>query len=424
MKFIHAADVHLDSPLRGLERYEGAPLDELRGASRRALEALVDQAITEEVAFLLLAGDLYDGDWKDYRTGLFFIRQMGRLREAGIPVLMIAGNHDAASQITKVLRPPDNVHVFSTRAPETRFLEDLGVAVHGQGFAARAVTVDLSRGYPAPASDLFNIGLLHTSLDGRVGHEPYAPCGLEALKSRGYQYWALGHVHQREILSEEPWVVFPGNLQGRHVREAGAKGCSLVQVEEGRVIGLRHLALDSVRWGVCPVDLTDAGSIDEVLDRLGPVLRRAVAEADGRLLAARIRLVGPCAIHARLLADSERVLNECRALAMTLSAGDLWIEKLAVETRATLSDAAAMARDDAYGSLLRAIRDLEFDPARLADLADDLSDLMVKLPEDLRTGDDGPDLSRPGYLHDRLAEAKALLLEHLLDPGRADESAR
>src|SRR5829696_667564 len=135
LKFLHAADVHLDSPLRGLERYDGAPVEEIRGAARRAFENLVDLALAEEVAFLLLAGDLYDGDWKDYNTGLFFAAQMRRLEEAGTPVFVISGNHDAASQITRVLRPPDNVKVFSTRKPETVELKGLEVALHGQGFA-------------------------------------------------------------------------------------------------------------------------------------------------------------------------------------------------------------------------------------------------------------------------------------------------
>src|SRR3972149_747737 len=115
MKFIHVADIHLDSPLRGLERYEGAPVAELRGATREALESLVRVSLEERVDFVLIAGDVYDGDWRDYNTGLFFARQMTRLREAGIPVLLIRGNHDAASQITRELRLPENVNRFSTR---------------------------------------------------------------------------------------------------------------------------------------------------------------------------------------------------------------------------------------------------------------------------------------------------------------------
>ena len=133
-KFIHAADIHLDSPLHGLERYEGAPVQEIRNATRRAFDNLIELAVVEDVAFILLSGDLYDGDWKDYNTGLYFVERMGRLREAGIRVFMVAGNHDAASQISKHLRLPDNVTLFSTKNPEQVILDDLNVALYGPGF--------------------------------------------------------------------------------------------------------------------------------------------------------------------------------------------------------------------------------------------------------------------------------------------------
>lgn len=414
MKFLHAADVHLDSPLRGLERYAGAPVEQIRGASRRAFENLVDLAIEESVGFVLLAGDLYDGDWKDYNTGLFFIHQMGRLQEAGIPALVIAGNHDAASQITRVLRPPENVHLFSTREAETRVLDQFGVAVHGQGFATRSVTDDLTRAYPPARPDLFNIGLLHTSLDGRPGHEPYAPCSLDGLRSRGYQYWALGHVHRREVVARDPWVLFPGNTQGRHARETGAKGCSLVDMEDGQVAGVEHRPLDLVRWMDCRVDLTDAVSPDEVYDRVGSALSAAIDSADGRLVAARIRLSGPCAVHARLRADREQVINQCRALAATLPGGDPWVEKVVIDTHRPRSAMEALTRDDAFGGLLRSIRDLELDAERLSLLAGEFADLSTKLPVELRSGVEGFDPTRHEFLADCLEDVRELLLERLL----------
>jgi DNA repair exonuclease SbcCD nuclease subunit len=414
LKLLHAADVHLDSPLRGLERYEGAPTGEIRGATRRALEGLVDLAIAESVALVLLAGDLYDGDWKDYNTGLFFVGQMARLREAGIRAFLIAGNHDAASQITKLLHPPPNVHVFATQAPETVVLEDHGVAIHGQGFATRAVSEDLTRAYPLAHPDLFNIGLLHTSLDGRPGHQTYAPCSLDGLRSRGYQYWALGHVHRHEIVAQEPWVVFPGNTQGRHARETGPKGCCLVELEDGQVRRVEHRPLDLVRWATCPVDLADAASLVEVYDRVGLALSTAVEQAEGRLAATRIRLIGPCEIDARLRAQREQVVNECRALASTLGAGDLWLEKVLIETHRTQSEAEALARDDAFGALLRSIRDLELDPDRLATLGEELADLSAKLPLELRTGEEPWDPRSPEALRDCLEDVRALLLERLL----------
>ncbi len=134
VKFIHTADIHLDSPLKGLEAREDAPIDEIRGATRRAFDNLVDLAIEEEVDFILIAGDLYDGDWKDYNTGLFFVSRMGRLAKAGIRVLIVSGNHDAASQITKAMPLPDNVTLFSSKKPQSLKIDDLKVVVHGQNY--------------------------------------------------------------------------------------------------------------------------------------------------------------------------------------------------------------------------------------------------------------------------------------------------
>jgi DNA repair exonuclease SbcCD nuclease subunit len=415
--FIHAADIHLDSPLRGLERYEGAPVDEIRGATRRAFDNLIDLAIEERVTFVLIAGDLYDGDWRDYNTGLYFAKRMGLLREAGIRVFIGAGNHDAGSQITKVLRLPDNVKVLSTRAPETILLEDLGVAVHGQGFPNRSVTEDLSAGYPRADSQLFNIGLLHTSLDGRPGHEPYAPCTVDGLRSKGYQYWALGHVHQREVVSQDPWMVFPGNTQGRHVREAGAKGCSLVTVADGEVESVQHRDLDVVRWSLCAVDLTGAATADEAYDRTRDALEAVVGRTDGRLAAVRLKLSGPCRAHARLRADREHWIQEFRGLASVVAGGSLWLEKVEIDTRRADSLGAALGRDDAFGGLLRSIRDLDVNPARLAGLAADLSDLRTKLPPALLSGGDALDPTDPVTLREALEDVKEMLLERLLREG-------
>jgi DNA repair exonuclease SbcCD nuclease subunit len=159
VKLLHAADLHIDSPLRGLSAYEGAPEEELRTASRRALENLVTLATAESVDTVLLAGDIYDGDWLDYQTGLFFANQMSKLREAGIPVYLISGNHDAQSAITRRLRLPENVHTLDTSGPQTIHNEELGLAVHGQGFAQRDITDNLALTYPDPCGDLFNVGV-------------------------------------------------------------------------------------------------------------------------------------------------------------------------------------------------------------------------------------------------------------------------
>ncbi|MEZ6149368.1 MAG: metallophosphoesterase [Pirellulaceae bacterium] len=174
-KFIHAADIHLDSALKGLQRYEGAPVDEIRRAPREGLSNLVDLAIELQVQFVLIAGDLYDGDWKNFQTGMYFVQQATRLRVAGIPLVFIAGNHDAANKMTRSLPLPDNVTLLSHKKPQTIHLESLDVAIHGQSFATECVLEDLSQAYPAAERGCLNIGLLHTSAEGREGHDRYSP---------------------------------------------------------------------------------------------------------------------------------------------------------------------------------------------------------------------------------------------------------
>lgn len=409
MKFVHAADLHLDSPLAGLSKYEGAPVEQIRGATRRALENLVKLCLTEQVQLLLLAGDLYDGDWRDYSTGLFFAKQMAALRAGNVRVVWIRGNHDAASKLTAHLNLPEHVRELSHKKPDSFLLEDLGVAVHGQGFDTREVTADLSLRYPEPKQGLFNIGLLHTALEGRAGHAPYAPCRLSALVDRGYDYFALGHVHTREVLSERPWIVFPGNLQGRHARETGPKGATLVTLEGLRVRSVEHRALDTVRWHVAEADVSRESSLDGVLERVREALSAAALASDGRLCAVRVRIHGASAAHEQLAARSERVLEEIRALTLDLPS-ETWLEKVELATRSSAARAELREREDAIGELLRGLGNLSRDDAALAELASELLELKRKLPPELREGPDAIDLESPDAMRRLLAEVEQTLL--------------
>jgi DNA repair protein SbcD/Mre11 len=408
MKFVHAADLHLDSPLAGLSKYEGAPVEQIRGATRRALENLVKLCITEQAQLLVIAGDLYDGDWRDYSTGLFFNKQMAALRAADVRVVWIRGNHDAASKLTAHLNLPDNVRELSHKKPDSFVIEELGVAVHGQGFDTRDVTSDLSSRYPEPKRGLFNIGLLHTALEGRAGHATYAPCRLSALVDRGYDYFALGHVHTREVLSEKPWIVFPGNLQGRHARETGAKGATLVTVESEQVSSVEHRALDEVRWHVAEADVSAERSIDGVLERVRDSLTAAVAASEGRLAAIRVRVHGASFAHEQLMARFERVTEEVRALTLDLS-GEAWLEKVELATT-PLAHVDLREREDAIGELLRGVSGFAQDDAALAELAGELAELKRKLPPELREGSDAIDLESPEALRRMLAEVEQTLL--------------
>ncbi|MAG32092.1 MAG: DNA repair exonuclease [Deltaproteobacteria bacterium] len=418
-RFLHAADIHLDSPLRGLERYPDAPVENVRSAPRRAFENLVGLAIEEEVAFVLLAGDLYDGDWKDYNTGLFFVAQMRRLEAAGIPVHLVSGNHDAASQITRRLRIPSNVKHYPHDRPQTTEIPELDVAIHGQSFAGRSVSDDLSAAYPQAEADRFEIGLLHTSLDGRPGHADYAPCTVDGLRAKGYDYWALGHVHQREVIGPDPWIVFPGNIQGRHAREAGPKGCSLVRVEHGEVAAVEQRDLDVVRWSRVEVDLSRADSAEESVDRVQNALGEARGAADGRLLASRIVLCGRSGAHDALARDPERWIHEFREQASALGAPGVWIEKVVFDTRRPIDLGVELEREDALGDLMRMVAALDDGPLELAspleEIAGHFADLKKKLPARLLSGEDAFDPTRPETLRARLPAVRDLLLARLLD---------
>ena len=418
-QFLHAADVHLDSPLRGLSRYETAPTEAIRGATRRALEALVELAVTEQVAFVLLAGDLFDGDWRDYNTGLFFNREMGRLKAVGIRVFIVAGNHDAESRITKALTPPDNVRYLSTKEPETVLLEEHRVAIHGQGFATQVVDKDLSANYPAAVAGKFNLGMLHTSLDGREGHAPYAPCSADGLRSKGYDYWALGHVHKREVVSEDPWIVFPGCLQGRHARETGAKGCSLVTVDEGMVKSVVHQPMDVVRWAHCTVPLEGIDNEQDARAAIKKAMAEEMSTAGDRTVAMRVELVGVCGFHDRLRAEPDRWSEEIRSLGANSWGDDLWIEKIDVRTQGRVGLSEALATDSALGELLRAVSRSDAGDAAPSSLIGEIAGIKTKLPPAVFSAEDGWDPADRAELQSLIQEARETLTARLLVRGDA-----
>ena len=411
-KFIHAADIHLDSPLKGLEQYEGAPVQEIRDAARRALANLVDLAIQEQVAFVLIAGDIYDGDWRDYNTGLFFVDQARRLREADISLYLISGNHDAANRMTRSLRMPENVTFFSDASPETSLITELDVAIHGQSFATAAVYEDLSEAYPAAKQGCINIGLLHTCATGREGHDRYAPCSVDGLKLKGYDYWALGHVHSREILSQDPFIAFSGNIQGRHIKEGGPKGCFLVTVDDDRSLKTEFRAVDVLRWAPASIDVSAAQGGDDVLNFVAGEFEELHRQAAGRPLAVRVELHGPSPAHRDLLARKHHWTNEIRSLAVDVGRGEVWVEKVKLRTSDPLHKAdAGHLPDSAIGELTALFEQAQSDPKKLAELDFDLADVMKKLPAELK-GIASPD--EPEWLQAVLLEAESVLLNRLL----------
>ncbi len=399
-KILHAADIHLDSPMRNLEAYPDAPVEAFRGASRKALSNLVDLAIAQRVDLVVIAGDLYDDDWNDAHTGLFFAQQSQRLVSAAIPLVVIRGNHDANSVMTQSIRLPANPDGSSIMLAhdqvDRRLFPSLGIAVHGRSFAHRAETSDLSLQYPAAISGMFNLGLLHTCLTGSEGHENYAPTSPQKLADKGYDYWALGHIHDRRECQQagQPPIVFSGNIQGRHVRETGAKGCLILDVDTDNRVSSEFHPLDAARWAVFEHDASDDTHTDDLLDAFTSWLDDEIDRAAHRPLAVRTRVTGATTLHGEYHGGASSLENQLRAIAMQRGGGQVWIEQLRLRTtrptasRPLTSDSGitdeppGYDHDGAYDALRQVVTGLRTDKDQRSQLAELLKPLRDRLPAD------------------------------------------
>ena len=417
MKFLHAADLHIDSPLKGLEAYEGAPLERFRGATRAAMENLVSTAIDQQVDFVLIAGDLFDGEWRDMHTGLWTAGQFRRLAEHHIRVFLIRGNHDAPSVVCRSIRWPENVYVFSHDAAETVEIDELGLAIHGQSFSAQAVPEDLTGQYPKPIENRFNIGLLHTSLSGESVHDTYAPTTAAVLASRGYDYWALGHIHQKELVAESPYIIMPGNTQGRHINESDAKGCYLIQVEENRVTSAEFCPVDVLRWHRLSVDVEELdeeiATIDELVDAIRSRLADLHSQDEHRLTAVRLTVEGRSTLHGTMTGRQGRESFIAEVHNAANSLGDVWIEQVRIETHPSLDLDQLRQGQDLLGDLIRRVDSLREDPEDLLQRWMEESDLFdVKIRSRMEEAD--LSLGEPDDLRARLLEARDLLVSRLI----------
>ncbi|OJA45087.1 metallophosphoesterase family protein [Burkholderia ubonensis] len=412
MKFIHAADIHLDSPLHGLSAYPDAPAAQLRSASRDALRQLVDRAIEEEVAFLVIAGDLYDGDWKDHNTGIFFGQQMGRLRKAGIRAFVLWGNHDAESEMTRKLTLPDNVTVFSHRKPEVHRLPEFNVALHGQSFKDKAVVENLAVGYPEPVPGCYNIGVLHTALEGYTAHASYAPCTLAELHAKGYDYWALGHVHEFQQWSGPSTIVFPGNLQGRHIRETGRRGAVLVTVEGGET-RVERLYLDVLRWEAVEVDAADCVTIADLARKIGQSLE-ALLTVDGHVpRAVRVTVTGRTPAHGLFFGRATQLRAEVLNQIGIIGNERLWLEKVKVATSAMDLSHGETEQLEALEDLKQILADAAHDPEFLALLERDLKPFVGKVRSEVKEEVPLLSLARSGELTALVQQVAPALLARL-----------
>lgn len=351
IKILHTADVHLDSPLTSLALRDEALRANIQSATRSAFIRIIDTALAEGVAALLIAGDLYDGAQRSAKTAAFLGGQLERLRAAEIPVFYIKGNHDAENPITGEVALPDNVHVFDGRGGKVQ-LADLDVWIHGVSFSGKHAPESLLGKFGAPVSGAINIAMLHTSLAGAAGHDNYAPCSVAELATLGFDYWALGHVHKRQVHSEAPWVVMPGIPQGRDIGEAGSKSASLLTIEGGG-IAVAEVPTSIVSFIGHNIDVSGAENDDEIRQRIRKSLHAPIADLrpdDDAIL--RLTLSGRTARHWHVLRDRDIWTETVSQIAE--ETGRLWVEKLsfALEARAAGGDTSAT---DELGRLMAQI---------------------------------------------------------------------
>ncbi|EGL83069.1 metallophosphoesterase [Caldalkalibacillus thermarum TA2.A1] len=277
LKFIHSADLHLGSPFKGLVHLPEEIYLKIKDSIFLAFESLVHVAIQEDVDFILIAGDIFDSSNPSVQAQLRFKRGLEKLAAEEIRVFIVHGNHDPVHGRYQAFNWPDNVHVFS--AEEVQRIPyykggQLAAAIYGISYGTARVTDNLARRFGRQAEEPFAIGLLHTNCDGVEEHEPYAPCSKQDLLRAGMDYWALGHVHTRQIIHEDPYIVYPGNLQGRHIREQGERGFYVVEVDEDKRVTLHFCAASAICWEEHELDLSGAGHLEDVEARLAALRER------------------------------------------------------------------------------------------------------------------------------------------------------
>lgn len=271
LRFIHAADLHLDSPFKGLQNLPPHIRHRLIQSTFEAFENVVQLAIHNKVDFVLFAGDIYDRADRSLKAQLAFMEGLERLSEQGIHSFIVHGNHDPLDGFSFVWQPPERVHFFSAEQVEkASFYKNGTEAAHIYGISYPTAKVDenLSHRFKRENQDIFSVALLHTNCGGAKEHENYAPCTKQDLLRAGFDYWALGHVHQRQIIHQQPPMIYPGNIQGRHIREQGEKGVYLIDVDEGGHISFAFHASQKIVWLERKVDISGIEQMDQLFELL------------------------------------------------------------------------------------------------------------------------------------------------------------
>jgi len=399
--FLHCADLHLGAPFQGLVDLPADLARKLRDAPAQALDRIVATALERRVAAVIMAGDVFDAADRNLLAQIRLREGLRKLDAAGVPTFIAAGNHDPLGSAVASIEYPPSVHFFGDTVeavPLMRGTETLA-HIYGVSHNGPAVADNLALQFPDAPEGPFSIAVLHANVGGRAEHERYAPCTLADLETRRFDYWALGHVHKRETLRDQPPVAhYPGNTQGLHMKELGPRGATLVEVPPAGSVNLSPVWTDTVRWHRARTAIEDLESVDDVMSAFAEVVSRTAAEAPDRLHIVLWTLTGSGPMHETLRRE-ELVTDMVHALryqhAPDPRAGAVWLQRLDVETRPRRDIAELRKQQDLLGDLLR--------------LAEQVRDRVPKS----RPGEVGEDLdvSAPDPIAGAIREELAVLLD-------------
>jgi DNA repair exonuclease SbcCD nuclease subunit len=418
--FIHTADLHLDSPFKGISEINEKISLELTEASFKTFNKIIDLCIEKEVDFLLIAGDIYDGVDKSLRAQLRFRDGLKRLSEAGIKAYIVHGNHDPLDGWSANLDWPKNVHIFNGKSVEKVSVEKDGeeiAQIYGISFHNREIKTNLSNKFPKISQSkksLFTIGMLHCNVGTNTGHEPYAPCTLQDLITRNFNYWALGHVHKKAIINDgNPLAIYPGNPQGLHPKETGDRGCFFVNVDENGEPTAEFIDIASIRWFVQELSIDSLYTEQELITMIANCIEKIRKKAHRRSSICRIILTGRSALHSSIARKG--VLDDILKDIREDEEGEkqfVWIESIEDNTNPEIDRKLMLERKDFIGDLVKVFEEFSHDKAKIAELKESLNPLF--------TSPGGRKLHEPlndEHFLDLIKKAETLCLDKLMGDG-------
>ena len=380
--FIHTADLHLDSPFIGIYEINEELRESLVNATFEAYDTIIDLCIEKEVDFLLIAGDVYDSANKSLYAQLKFIKGLDRLSNAGIQTIIAHGNHDPLNGWSATLNWPEDVHIMSGDTIDSIQLEKDEthvVTIFGTSYPEQHIWTNLAQKFPKRENnEVFTIGLLHCMVGSSTEHDPYAACTMQDLKDLDYDYWALGHIHVPSVINEtDPVVVYSGNPQGRHIKEAGSRGCYLVTVDTKNEISKEFIETDTIRWYVEDISIEGIESEEDLILQIRECIDTILYGADGRSVICRFILTGRGPLHRTLTKEgiTDDILQYLRE-EENLGSQFVWVERLVNNTSMPIERSILLERKNFVGDIVRIVDDICQDEESLESLKTSLEPLF------------------------------------------------